>query len=305
MKKVLCVLLALAMLLGLAACGDSAPASIAEPEPAAANPAEEPVAEKPAEEAVPEVTYLVSLEDTDGYPVPGVKLQLCDDTVCIMGETDENGNAEFTARDVPCSVMILKAPEDYTFTDEKFPVPEGERELCITLELSESYENVADFTDAFGDPIVDSFRFETQDLDGNPVRLADVVAGHKVTMFNFWTIGCKPCIREMPGLEELNRKFEEQDCQIVGVCAVGAWDKDRDTVKDIVESKGVSYLNLIARDLEEGLPTVDSVPISYFVDSRGKVLVVTIPGAPDNNMEGWYLPYLESALSVLESTAEG
>ena len=126
MKKVLCVLLALVMLLGLAACDDSAPASIAEPEPAAAKPAEEPIAEEFAEEAVPEVTYLVSLEDTDGYPVPGVKLQLCDDTVCVMGETDENGNAEFAARGVPCSVMILKAPEDYVFTDEKFSVPEEE-----------------------------------------------------------------------------------------------------------------------------------------------------------------------------------
>ncbi len=300
MKKTLCTLLALLMLSGLAACGGSASAPAGEPAPAA----EAPAVEEPFAAEVPEVSYLVKVEDPDGYPVPGVTLQLCDDTACIRGETDEHGTAVFTARDVPCDVLVLKAPEDYVVTAEEFPVPQDTKEVLVTLQFTESYENVADFTDAFGNPIPDTFRFETRDLDGNPVRLADVVAGHRVTMFNFWTIGCKPCIQEMPGLDELNKKFEELDCQIVGVCAVGEWDKDRDTVKDIVESKGVSYFNLIAREAEKGLPSVESVPISYFVDSRGKVLAVTLPGAPDH-MEEWYPPYLERALSVLEGTAEG
>ena len=84
MKKTLCTLLALLMLSGLAACGGSASAPAGEPAPAA----EAPAVEEPFAAEVPEVSCLVKVEDPDGYPVPGVTLQLCDDTACIRGETD-------------------------------------------------------------------------------------------------------------------------------------------------------------------------------------------------------------------------
>ncbi len=299
MKRVLCMLLALIMLFSLAACGGSEAASVAEPEPKAEDLAEEPEPEEPVEEAVQEVTYLVSVEDTDGYPVPGVKVQLCDDTVCIMGETDENGNAEFTARDVACTVQVLEAPENFGFTDEKFTFPDNGKELHITLEVLE--EEVVH--DQLGNAIPLIFRFESVDLDGNPVRLSDIVAGHKITMLNFWETGCKPCIKEMPGLEELNRKFEEQDCQIVGVCLIWGsgeeWDKEMDKARGILESKGVTYTSLFAKHHNDGMPEISAFPTSFFIDNRGRVLTMTF-GAPAD-VDGQYSAYLEYALSILEA----
>ena len=301
MKKVLCMLLALVMLSGLAACGSSAPAPTEQPAPAAEEPAEEPVAEEPEEEVIPEVTYRVSVEDPAGYPVPGVTVELCDDTVCFKGETDENGDAEFTARDVACTVKVLNAPENFGFTEEEFTFPDNGKELCITLEVLE--EETA--KDMLGNTIPLTFRFQPRDLDGNPVRLGDIVSGYKVTMLNFWETGCKPCVKEMPALEELNVKFKEQDCQIVGVCLVwGSTDSNSESVvkaKSILESKGVTYPTLIAQELDAGMPGISAYPTTFFIDGRGRVLTMTI-GAP-TDVEGVYSDYLEYALSVLEGLA--
>lgn len=300
MKKVLCMLLALIMLSGLTACGSSAPATVEESIAAAEESAEESVPEEPEEEVIPVVTYRVSVEDPAGYPVPGVTVKLCDDTTCFTGETDEKGDAEFTARDVACTVQVLKAPENFGFTDEEFTFQDNGKELSIMLEVLEE-ETVQDM---FGNTIPLTFRFQSRDLDGNQVRLGDIVSGYKVTMLNFWDTGCKPCVKEMPELEKLNAKFKEQDCQIVGVCLVGSTDgknKDIDKAKSILESKGVTYPTLFARELDDGMPETSMVPTTFFVDSRGRVLTMTV-GAPAK-VEEVYSEYLEYALSILEGSA--
>jgi thiol-disulfide isomerase/thioredoxin len=43
--------------------------------------------------------------------------------------------------------------------------------------------------------------FELPDLDGKPVRLSSYKG--KVVFLNFWTKTCKPCLEEMPSLQEL------------------------------------------------------------------------------------------------------
>lgn len=55
----------------------------------------------------------VYVEDEGGKPIDGVKVQACDDSVCIMGNTDKDGHVGFDMKKNIVDIHILKAPEGY------------------------------------------------------------------------------------------------------------------------------------------------------------------------------------------------
>ena len=416
MKKALCMLLVMLMLFGLCACGQSSASGAGNSAPAEAN------AQKAADEAA-DVTYSVSVADTDGNPIPGVTLQFCDDTACRTGDTDGTGTAVFEAKEGSYTVHVLKIPEGFIGTEEEFGFQGADRELRIALEIekpvldrpyigfsyynpdkykdlngnlqwevsqvgeglyalsmiysttigaemleamgmagfedveiytsenlydlicvqkdeaeAEAYlkdsltpnngwdsvslerigsaenltcflvedklsedpeeyrdymgENFDEFLALAGDretflsgirlqkPVDRTLLFETVDLDGNAFNLADVYAGHKVTMINVWDTWCEPCVNELPQLEKLNREFEEKDCQIIGICLGCFKGSDNAEAKEILEKAGVTYLNLAAPEDAQEIFPLNYFPTSFFVDSSGKVLTKPYEGAP-------------------------
>lgn len=52
------------------------------------------------------------------------------------------------------------------------------------------------------------------DLSGNTIQSEDLI--DKVVIVNFWATWCPPCIREMPVLAEIQKKYA-QDVQIIGI----------------------------------------------------------------------------------------
>ena len=115
-------------------------------------------------------------------------------------------------------------------------------------------------------------RFETTDLDGNPVRSEDIFRENTLTMVNIWGTYCGPCINEMPDLEELNSRLKEKGCGIVGiVCDVRSIDDQAtiDSAKQILDQTGVTYLNLLPwNEFYTALPA-EYIPTTYFVDPDG------------------------------------
>ncbi|HEX5040217.1 MAG TPA: TlpA disulfide reductase family protein [Candidatus Limnocylindria bacterium] len=57
--------------------------------------------------------------------------------------------------------------------------------------------------------------FAVTDLDGNPIRLADL-RGRPVVV-NFWASWCGPCVEEFPLLEDAARRHRADDLAIVGI----------------------------------------------------------------------------------------
>ena len=108
MKKLLrltAVLLVLVLAAGLlAACGTKAPAA-----------------------------YEVLVTDEAGKPVPGVKVQFCSDTECILGTTDDKGLAAFQKEAGAYTVHVLKAPEGFAADDTEYPAPAEPGRVTIVL----------------------------------------------------------------------------------------------------------------------------------------------------------------------------
>ena len=84
-------------------------------------PAEQSPAPAPAAKN-DEGVYRVIVTDSSGSPVKGVAVKFCDDSVCMMGKTDENGVASFPEAEEgqSYSVHVLKVPEGYEKNEEEF-----------------------------------------------------------------------------------------------------------------------------------------------------------------------------------------
>ena len=65
-------------------------------------------------------TYRVFVKDEEDNPVPEAQIQFCDETTCRLGETDEDGCAEFeVSEEKTYEIHILEAPDGYAYDDEE------------------------------------------------------------------------------------------------------------------------------------------------------------------------------------------
>lgn len=77
--------------------------------------------------------YEVLVNDAAGKPVPGVTIQFCSDTECIMGTTDDSGRAVFEKEAGVYTVHVLKAPEGYAADEAEYPAPAEPGRVTIVL----------------------------------------------------------------------------------------------------------------------------------------------------------------------------
>lgn len=130
--------------------------------------------------------------------------------------------------------------------------------------------------------------FESVTTEGESVT-SDCFADSRLTMLNIWGTYCNPCLMEMPDLGEIAASYDKADFQIMGiVCDVteDAAEADIDNAKALIVETGANYPHLL---LNESLYTnlvgaTDSVPTTFFVNSKGEVLGYVV-GA--NSKDTW------------------
>lgn len=122
--------------------------------------------------------------------------------------------------------------------------------------------------------------FKMTDFDGNEYT-EDMFVGHKVTMINAWGTFCRPCITEMPVLEEISRMYDENDLQLVGITSDlyddGVINQDQiDLARDIIDKIGVEYTILIpSQEIQTGLISdIQLYPTTIFVNEKGEELKI-------------------------------
>ena len=146
-----------------------------------------------------------------------------------------------------------------------------------------------------------TLRFETTDVDGNPVTSEALFRDNRITMVNLWGTWCGHCVDEMEELARIHTRLREKGCGVVGV----EWEKEPiDTiVEDIhafMEEKGMNYPSVLMPEENEILNGVDGYPTTFFVDSEGTILTYPIVGA----LVDQYEPTVEKLLADGEADAE-
>lgn len=120
--------------------------------------------------------------------------------------------------------------------------------------------------------------FKTTDTEGNVVD-DSIFKNADYTMINVWGTYCGPCINEMADLQALSESMPD-NMQIIGIVCDVYDGEDSSNATKILDSKGVTYTNLLCNDeLMQALSGLSAVPTTLFVNRDGYVLCNPIIGA--------------------------
>ena len=138
MKKILVMFIALSMAIALlAGCGSSDQGKRSVGTAAVASETVKANAPAPKADAGAKTSdgkyHIIVLDAETEEPVTGVKVQFCSDSACMMGKTDEKGNAVFDEAPGKYTAHILKAPEGYEKNSEEIELTEDVRTATFKL----------------------------------------------------------------------------------------------------------------------------------------------------------------------------
>ena len=173
--------------------------------------------------------------------------------------------------------QIRKIEGKLTVLEQKFPdcgKKPSEGDMSVPAENGKPKEN----SDLMKFP-----SFEGKDLYGNEVKSSTLFAGNTVTVVNFWFTTCSPCVGELSDLEALNKSLSEKGGEVVGINSF-TLDGDKTAIseaKDVLTKKGASYKNIwFESNSEAGKFTsgLYSYPTTYVVDKNGNIVGDPITG---------------------------
>lgn len=196
--------------------------------------------------------------------------------------TIENSKDQFTDDELKLlkdgAEQIREIEGKLTVLELKFPdcgKKPSEGEMSVPAENGKPKEN----SDLMKFP-----SFEGKDLDGNEVKSSTLFAGNTVTVVNFWFTTCSPCVGELSDLEALNKSLSEKGGEVVGINSF-TLDGDETAIseaKDVLTKKGASYKNIWSESNSEAgkfTSGLYSYPTTYVVDKNGNIVGDPITGA--------------------------
>jgi cytochrome c biogenesis protein CcmG/thiol:disulfide interchange protein DsbE len=108
--------------------------------------------------------------------------------------------------------------------------------------------------------------FTMKDLDDKKVKLADFKG--KIIVLNFWATWCVPCKTEIPEFVELQKQYEAQGVQFIGVSV----DDTPALLRPYVEAQAMNYPVLQGKGHDEVLDAygpIKSLPMTYVIRRDG------------------------------------
>lgn len=119
--------------------------------------------------------------------------------------------------------------------------------------------------------------FELPTPDGKKIKLSSFQG--KVLLLDFWASWCKPCRAENPNVVRLYQKYKNKNFDILSV----SLDEDKDAWTKAIAADGLTWTHV--SDLggwESAIVPVygiESIPSTYLLDAKGKILAVNLRGA--------------------------
>ena len=144
-------------------------------------------------------------------------------------------------------------------------------------------------------PLADGTTYQLADLDGRPIRLADLRG--KVVWLNFWASWCPPCQQETPILRALDTKYRDRGLAIIGISVQETTPTD---VKAYADRYQLGYT--IGFDGSGHILhtyRVFALPTQFFIDTNG-VIELVLNGPVDETAA---TALIESMLGAVPSDA--
>lgn len=114
--------------------------------------------------------------------------------------------------------------------------------------------------------------FSMTDLDGNPISLAG--SAGKVLVLNFWFTTCKPCIAEIPELNEVYKKYSSNNDVVFASITFNKAEE----VEQFLEKYPIQYPVVVDAKSICDLFSVRGFPTNIIIDKDGNILDVVSGG---------------------------
>lgn len=138
--------------------------------------------------------------------------------------------------------------------------------------------------------------FEAEMLGGG-IFTQENLAEKDVTVLNFWSLTCGPCISEMPVLAEFEKAVPD-NVQVLTVCLDGRRDTER--AEEILQEAGFEGGTLISGngDFLEIAGTIQYTPTTLIVDRDGNIVGDAIIGGQED-LKGTFTEAVNQALKKM------
>jgi peroxiredoxin len=131
----------------------------------------------------------------------------------------------------------------------------------------------ASFTNIASHPEAPQFALPL--LDGGTLRLANLRG--KVVLLDFWATWCEPCQKETPGFVALQKKYDGQGLQIIGI----SMDDSSEPVRDFYKKFEMNYPVVMGdAHIGESYGGVLGLPIAFLIGRDQRIYARHI-GATD------------------------
>ncbi len=126
-----------------------------------------------------------------------------------------------------------------------------------------------------------------EELPGGQLSLQDLAG--QVVLVKTWATWCPPCRKELPALEAVHRRYDDQGLTVLGV-NIG---EGRDEVQRFVTRSGLTFPILLDPD-EVSLRAFGSIslPSSFLIDRDGKLRALWLGATCERDLENAILPLL-------------
>ncbi len=124
---------------------------------------------------------------------------------------------------------------------------------------------------AVGKPFKD---FTQNDVDGNPVRVSDLLSPGRYVLLDFWASWCAPCRAEHPNLLKAYTKYHDKGFDVLAI----SLDMERDSWLEAIEKDGTPWIHV--SDLKgwdnkaSKLYGVQAkgIPLNFLIDATGTIV---------------------------------
>lgn len=135
--------------------------------------------------------------------------------------------------------------------------------------------------------------FRVQALDGKILSLPNLKG--QVVVINFWNTGCKPCIAEMPALNEIEQMYKSKNVTFLSIAP-----EEAELIKTFLEKRPFHFIPVAnARKLIiEEFKTEQIYPYTMIIDQNGKVKKIILGGSEDKEKTfSSILPHIDESLA--------
>ena len=110
-----------------------------------------------------------------------------------------------------------------------------------------------------------------KNVKGEQSSILKEAGENELIVLDFWATWCKPCVKAIPKIKELEKEFENESISFIGINA----DSPRNLakVRPFVKTHGIEYPVLMDVDQEiMNELLINAFPTFLIIDRKGKVL---------------------------------